>query len=419
MRSIPPDPAPGTHGFLERIRSQRASVDAADAKPQLVVGIGGSGIQTIARVRERIHDRALSSSSAPNARFVGIDIVDPSNLDPPLSSDCSLGIGEFLNLLETPFVATEYIRDQLLHGASLQRWWDQDWFDPLELPSDVNWTPTPCRMVGRIPFDRGVGMVRRRINDAVGSATQAATGGAGSTGSDRSVRLPVYVANSTCGNTGSAGFLLVVLSVWIAAQQRGYVPEIRSIVYLPSVFDNVLGRLNDADQRVRTLEANTYAYLREVSHFVSHGSQLIGRFGTGAEGVGVTIPDGLLLEESFLVGSPPDVGTPIAPIKDTFEYVAGVLLDWIDSNGPGAGFADDRSPVSHSARSDRNRERLRFYRLDVGAAGPVREIELRSLRDFPDWERSYRQATTRRGGIPHRHPPVHIDKRFQEILDPL
>src|SRR5690348_3964009 len=108
--------------------AQRGVGDPVDDIPDLsigvVIGVGGSGIQTVSRIRAAIQAKRPDAAAAPSVEFLGVDAVDLGKQNPPLPPGVNLGPRQMYNLTEAVFDASEYIR--LIGGGSsaLSEWWD-------------------------------------------------------------------------------------------------------------------------------------------------------------------------------------------------------------------------------------------------------------------------------------------------------
>lgn len=299
----------------------------------VVIGIGGSGIQTITRLRDAVRSERPEEAAIDSIRFVGIDAVDLSQQNPPLPADMGLGTGEFFNLVETPFDAHTYIRNRLASDVFLSEWWDPSYEPPV---GPLTEGLKRERMLGRLAFHRAYDHLLPRIHSAI---TRALEIGAESDEGDRTIvdgenpkvpTIPVYIVNSSTGGTGSAGFLSVVFAVWTAARNRGYYPQIRCFTFLPSVFQTIVFESAQGGQALgMEHDANAFAYFREVDHFLTHGEALGRYLGMGTGVGGVEIPGKNLLKQIYLIGSTmPGVGE-LTNITDAFSITAEAMYQFL------------------------------------------------------------------------------------------
>lgn len=299
----------------------------------VVIGIGGSGIQTITRLRDAVRSERPEEAAIDAIRFVGIDAVDLSQQNPPLPADMGLGTGEFFNLVETPFDAHTYIRNRLASDVYLSEWWDPSYEPPV---GPLTEGLKRERMLGRLAFHRAYDHILPRIHTAI---TRALEIGVESDEGDRTIvdgdnpkvpTIPVYIVNSSTGGTGSSGFLSVVFAIWTAARGRGYYPQIRCFTYLPSVFRTVVFESAQGGQALgMEHDANAFAYFREVDHFLTHGDDLGRYLGMGTSVGGVEIPGRNLLKQVYLIGSTMQGVGEITNITDAFSITAEAMYQFL------------------------------------------------------------------------------------------
>ena len=329
MTGRQPETALRRIGMADAMRGVRGVDELTPVTAAVVIGIGGAGIQTISRVRTAIRDHRPDEAAIDSVRFVGIDAVDVSDQNPPLPPGVGLGIGEFYNLVETPFDASSYIRSQLPADEFLQKWWDPDYRPPM---GPLTEGLKRERMLGRLTFHRATGQLINRIESAITSAVeiggQLGTGGA----APDVPTIPVYIVNSASGGTGSSGFLSVVFAVWSAARARGYYPEIRAFTYLPSVFRNAILKTVGGGAVSSAHDANAYAYFREVDHFMIHSSTLGRYLGRPVDTGGADIPNGELLKQIYLIGSTMRGIGELTHIEDLYEITAEALYHFLMTN---------------------------------------------------------------------------------------
>ena len=310
----------------------RGLADGAALKPisaAVVIGIGGSGIQTITRLRSAVHADRPDQAAIDSLKFLGVDAVDLTSQQPPLPDGVSLDVGEFFNVTEDPFQASVYVRGQLSTDTYLQQWWDPDYQPPM---GPITEGLKRERMLGRLAFHR----VRQDLITKIGHAMSGAISISEHLGTGGEAKglptIPVYIACSSAGGTGSSGFLEVVFAVWQAAQSGGYYPEIRAFIYLPSVFRNAVTKLPGGLVAAKAQEANTYAFFREVDHFCRFSSHLGRYFGRPYENGGPDIPDGDLLKQVYVIDNTLRGKTEISSIGDMYEIAAEAMYHFTLTN---------------------------------------------------------------------------------------
>ncbi len=124
MTSKTPVSALGRLGLDESVRGVRGGDALTPVSTAVVIGIGGSGIQTISRVRAALRAQRPDQAAIDSIKFLGIDAVDVGDQNPPLPPGVGLGLSEFFNLVEVPFDASSYLRGKLPSDEFLNQWWD-------------------------------------------------------------------------------------------------------------------------------------------------------------------------------------------------------------------------------------------------------------------------------------------------------
>ena len=253
----------------------------------------------------------------------------PSAIQPRYRDGVSLDVGEFFNVTEDPFQASVYVRGQLSTDTYLQQWWDPDYQPPM---GPITEGLKRERMLGRLAFHR----VRQDLITKIGHAMSGAISISEHLGTGGEAKglptIPVYIACSSAGGTGSSGFLEVVFAVWQAAQSGGYYPEIRAFIYLPSVFRNAVTKAPGGLVAAKAQEANTYAFFREVDHFCRFSSHLGRYFGRPYENGGPDIPDGDLLKQVYVIDNTLRGKTEISSIGDMYEIAAEAMYHFTLTN---------------------------------------------------------------------------------------
>lgn len=293
----------------------------------LVIGIGGSGIQTVSRVRSAVLADRPDAAVRQSIQFLGIDAVPPGKQNPPLPPGVRLDASQFLNLTEVPFDPATYIKAQLQSDPVLNTWWDADYVVP---PGPITEGLKRERMLGRLAFFRE----STRITGAITAAMNAAIDVGhlvelGDAGGANPPSVPVYIVSSSCGGTGSAGFLEVVFSVWSAATARGLVPRIHAFVYLPGAFEAEVLRAQLGAVAAEAQRANAYAFFREVDHFLVQSGQLAPQVGQDVQHGGPDIPDGQLIHQLYLLdGVMQGIGM-IGRVTDLYEITAEAMFQFL------------------------------------------------------------------------------------------
>lgn len=313
-------------------QSVRGIEDVDDAKElatAVVIGLGGSGIQTISRVKAAMTGNRPDADALDSVKFLGIDAVEPEGQFPQLPPGVGLMDSEYVNITRDPFDPWEYIQYQLASNSDLQRWWDER-YEP-EMGQLVDGLKR-SRMLGRLAFYAATGPISDAITHVMTDAVrllpdflpQGVVGGGG--------RLKVHVVASSCGGTGSSGLLEVVYRIWAAARDLNLTPEIRVYVYLPGAFELGVSKGQAPGMELMAHKANAFAFFRELDHFVSHGDELEDAIvGPEAREIGVNIPRNGLLKQVFPVDGAVS-GRRLADVTDLYEIVAETIYQFTMTN---------------------------------------------------------------------------------------
>lgn len=295
----------------------------------VVIGIGGSGIQTIARVRSWMRSNRPDAVAVPSVSFLGIDAVPLSKQRPPLPRGVHLSEQrEFLNITQRPFNPAGFIDGQLSSSTDLQGWWDTRFKPPM---TNVTDGLKRSRMLGRLAFYRATHDIAPAIERAMRESIsiQRAHVERGLLPAEGANLLKVSLVASSCGGTGSSGFLEVLHKIWVAATNLNIDPEIRAFVYLPGVFQGEAGAKPGGALAVKAQRANAYAFFRELDHFITHSDQLdelVAR--PSSAGLTQNIAPGQLLKQVFAIDSIVEQAGLLTNISDLYDITAEAIYQF-------------------------------------------------------------------------------------------
>ena len=228
----------------------------------IVIGIGGSGIQTLGRLSRAIRDETRPDNTlVDNVHLLGLDAVEQSQQHPELPTECVLAPHEYFNIVgEQPLNAYTYVAEAMQHDVVLQQSWDPDYVPPNEPLTDGL---KRSRGLGDLAFEINRGRVEAQIEQVFARALAANDIRAVYQQNTKS-RLPVVIAASACGGTGASGFLHVLHAVHRVARRRQVTLQVYPVVYLPRVFYDSVGS-GAGSSTIRTAhKSNAYAFLSEL-----------------------------------------------------------------------------------------------------------------------------------------------------------
>lgn len=288
----------------------------------LVIGVGGSGIQTISRVRRAVAGARPDQSAVASLVFLGIDAVDLSGQHPRLPPSTGLVAEEFLNITDPPFDASDYVRHRLPVEARMQEWWDSRYQPPV---GPITEGLRRSRMLGRLAFHRAAPVLESRLVERMRTAVEIRPEhvAGGHVGGRQGTDLDVSIVASSCGGTGSSGLLEVLYRVWVAARSLDVHPDVRLFVYLPGVFATEVERAPGGEVISPAHKANAYAFFRELDHFLTHAEDLSRYLGTGREAADI---DGMqLAKQVYVIDNTVGAAGMLRRATDLFDIVAEAM----------------------------------------------------------------------------------------------
>lgn len=251
---------PRTQGRpIEAPARDRAPSPAADCEPLIIFGIGGTAVQVLGKLVDRLHDRIGDESQWPAMQIVLLD-SDARALTARSDSE-----GPYLQLVPIRLRSAETFGSR---ANEVLQWLSRRWF--YGIPRDL--TTASYRPLGRLALITHAARVREVIRGAVSAA--AARLGEASGNEGRPGAAPrVIILGSICGGTGGGAILDMAYAVRGELKRQGLSD------------DDVQGVLLHATprgnaERDKSL-ANAYAFLSELNHFSRPGSHFPGEAALG------------------------------------------------------------------------------------------------------------------------------------------
>lgn len=234
-------------------------------KPILVLGLGGTGLDTIYRVRRRLLDRYGSLDRMPIVAFLWLDCdlgweeSARSHPDVALSPEHMVQPAERVNLAVSG--ATD-----LYNGIAAGNYPHLEWFSLARLRSFVNITAGAgnVRQLGRLCLFQHVNEVKSAITAQLDriNANEAREYVRDNYGTPTAPGLDIYLVCSLAGGTGSGIFLDVAYLCRHLVQSKADWSVV-GFCLLASAFPG--------GNHQRKM-ANCYAALRECNYYSSHGA---------------------------------------------------------------------------------------------------------------------------------------------------
>lgn len=332
-------------GF-ENVRIQ----SAADQKiygpvhPTLFVGLGGTGLKVLARVRRRLYEQHGSADHWPIYAFLGVDSdlkdinAGQSNRGTLSEVGIPLQISDIVQIWMPPAEVARVLAGLRGEYAYIGNWLPGR-FEELD---NHNWNTgaKQNRAAGRMLFIRKIEEVKKKVLERCTKITglkaleQAQElGAAPSITANATSGVDVVMVASIAGGTGAG------CTLDFAYLLRSLGNRIRSIgcyLVMPDVFQDELPK--DDEQRMKT-QANGFAFLRELEYYNRFQSQ---GFSTEAWGPGVAMSKTINtfpFQVCYLVSKGNEFGT-----VDKIDEVYDML-------GESIAFSLGTSPLANTLRS--------------------------------------------------------------------
>ncbi|MBI3862184.1 MAG: protein kinase [Planctomycetia bacterium] len=232
---------------LRSIDSRSAAAYAADSnpaeRPVIVVGVGGAGVEVLARFVDRLNDRFGGIANWPAIECLAIDSNSHA-----LSSRFPVQVLERVQVVPIPLKPAESYGSQ---SAGVLKWLGRRWF--YNIPRDL--TTGGYRPLGRLALLTHAA----RIREAVASVVSRTAGRAPAPAAPR-----VILVGSICGGTGSGALFDLSYALRSELKRAGLSDE-----HVHGVLLHASSRSNAERDKAR---ANAYAALHELNHYSCPGS---------------------------------------------------------------------------------------------------------------------------------------------------
>lgn len=302
-------------------------------RPTVVIGIGGSGVKSVARLKRRLltfyrgeafeaHRRTIKWVTMDTLAYGKIKQEDPDGLVTQMIPQ-----DEYIYL--GGFNPAAYIES---NGANsdLRKWWDERYrpsYAVIEDGAERN------RQLGRLALYRNKDAVRaaigRAITDSLSLHSDLVNRGlVRAIGDEEGKKVNIYIFSGTCGGTGS-GMLFDVAYMAYSQILPPSVADLRLVLFMPGPFVQVARRSRTGEWKTRALLANAYAFFKELQHFAANGPAIVDwRLDASTRrGMDLQPPRGqaLLTERIYLVDSE-IAGREITSLPDLYALGADYVF---------------------------------------------------------------------------------------------
>jgi hypothetical protein len=252
---------------------------AVKVRPTVVVGLGGSGVKSAARLNWRLDNFFRDDRFAMERRLTSFVVMDTLTYDnigkedpesaryiyPVISRDDYVELGGF-----NP---GEYLKKQLPLSPDLQSWWDDSYHPPQQT---IEVGAKRVRQLGRLALYRNKDRARTKIGNAINQVVQLQRklvneGNARVSGTG--LDIDIYIFSGTCGGTGSGTLIDTLDMCYTEAKRLQKNPVIHLVLVMPGVYVQANRSQPGSKTMADACEANGYALFKELSYLMRHAPQ--------------------------------------------------------------------------------------------------------------------------------------------------
>jgi hypothetical protein len=321
--------AMSNQGLQQSVQKSFSAVQYCEGgqfRPTLVVGLGGSGVETARRVKRILHERYQVDNLI---RFLFIDTDEAQYIQ-----DGELAKAEQHERASISVRYPEQLLDELRRKPKLHPYFEHFWdgSNDVVLLRDASGA-AGIRPAGRFAFHASfdtiftnylepaihhIMQVRERVQAMMKGVAQHI---------EITQSIPrVYIISSLCGGTGSGIFMDTAAVIRYIFERYGLDGEIVGIFYLPTVFRHEAGI---SPSMWEVIEANGYASLMELEYLCNHKTfEEDNHWEFKYRTIGSYTLRQPLFDEVFLVEGVNSGGNTISSKRYVFEMTArSIMLD--------------------------------------------------------------------------------------------
>lgn len=245
------------------ITSDLSRVDAIP-NPILVIGLGGTGVTALSKVKNAVYRRFnLPRDSATghykdkpeNIEYLGLDADEHIVYDEDKNSGRSIELNTSTEFLR---IYTPAVPRMLANRAGLPHT-ITDWLSPNLSPNDFEQGANGIRQMGRLALFLRITDVVNMIERKLNSLLQGKKG-----------NLYVFILSGVSGGTGGGTFIDIPYIVRCVAQQLGALDRLKTIGYL------FLPDVNMKENKADFVQSNGFAALKELDYWMTdHGQPFV------------------------------------------------------------------------------------------------------------------------------------------------
>ncbi|TGE32222.1 tubulin-like doman-containing protein [Desulfosporosinus sp. Sb-LF] len=296
------------------ITSDLSRVDAIP-NPILVIGLGGTGVTALSKVKNAVYRRFnLPRDSATghdkdkpeNIEYLGLDADEHIVYDDDKNSGRSIELNTSTEFLR---IYTPAVPRMLANRAGLPRT-ITDWLSPNLSPNDFDQGANGIRQMGRLALFLRITDVVNMIERKLNSLLQGKKG-----------NLYVFILSGVSGGTGGGTFIDIPYIVRCVAQQLGALDRLKIIGYL------FLPDVNMKENKADFVQSNGFAALKELDYWMTdHGQPFVQEYTNNYSHSSVATP----YDYCYLISSIDKNNVLLTDLKSTcMEIVSENLVHFI------------------------------------------------------------------------------------------
>jgi methyl-accepting chemotaxis protein len=264
-----------------QLRDEKGVVSTV--RPTVVIGLGGSGVKAVTRLKWRIQQFYRGPGFENERRSIAFLVMDTLSYDHIRDEDPKAAPFIYRAISKDDYIYLggfnpgQYLQEQLSLSQDLQNWWDTRYNPPQVVIEDG---AKRVRQLGRLALYRNKERVRTSIRNALNDvvtihASLVNEGKVRGLEEGKEENVYFYIFSGTCGGTGSGIVLDVVYMCYALAAEMGRIPIIRLVLFMPSLFIEEARKKPRGESLARAYEANAYAFFKELQYLVEAGNTII------------------------------------------------------------------------------------------------------------------------------------------------
>lgn len=239
-------------------------------EPILIVGLGGTGIDAMLRVKAKINEtfrtginpnNGMRKTVPDNIRFIGVDTDKKSFVDPETGTSSLKYRGMFVEEDETLNIGSKTLASYFEYATNNNVTYITDWVSPNLNTQDATEGAAGVRQISRLCLFEQFQKVHGKFTSVIGDLISA--------DSANEKKLSVYILGGISGGTGSGTFIDIPYIIQSAAKAAMGISEAANIWQRLSIMGYfVTPDINYCNHPADRIKINGYAALKELDYLM-------------------------------------------------------------------------------------------------------------------------------------------------------